>query len=116
MDMKTRRIWLVAVAVSASMPLFAQVGSLPSGFTPLFDGKTTAGWRTLGKDAPPGPAWVVEDGTFKLDKKSGKPGGNIVTQESFENFELEAPFAPGQRFTFGVPPAGPESLGFGAGG
>ena len=55
---------------------------------PLFDGKSTAGWRTLGKDAPPAAGWVVEDGTLKLDKKSGKPGGNIVTEESFNNFEL----------------------------
>ena len=35
------------------------------------------------------------------------PGG-----VAFENFELEAPFRPGQEFFFGVITAGPEELGF----
>jgi hypothetical protein len=36
------------------------------------------------------------------------PGG-----VAFENFELEAPFEPGQRLVFGVSPGGPGDLGFG---
>ena len=31
---------------------------------------------------------------------------------SFENFELQAPFTPGQEFSFSVIPAGPDELGF----
>jgi len=35
------------------------------------------------------------------------PGG-----VAYENFELEAPFEPGQEFNFGITPEAPESLGF----
>jgi hypothetical protein len=42
--------------------------------------------------------------------KAPIPGG-----VAFENFELEAPFAPGQEFRFGITPARPEALGFKAG-
>jgi hypothetical protein len=39
--------------------------------------------------------------------KARIPGGT-----SFENFELEAPFQPGQEFIFGITPEPPEKLGF----
>jgi hypothetical protein len=35
------------------------------------------------------------------------PGG-----VAFENFELEAPFRPGQKLVFGITPERPEALGF----
>jgi hypothetical protein len=42
--------------------------------------------------------------------KAAIPGG-----VSYENFELKAPFRPGQEFRFGVIAEGPEALGFDAG-
>ncbi len=49
----------------------------------LFDGKTTAGWRAFkGKDCPPG--WGVVEGSLARIA----PGGDIVTEEEFESFEL----------------------------
>src|SRR5687767_5457499 len=63
------------------------------GWTPLFDGKTTAGWHTYGKQTI-GKAWKVEDGTMRLDAASKKDwqtaeGGDIVTDREFENFHLK---------------------------
>ena len=65
----------------------------PDGWTPLFDGKTTAGWHTYGKQTI-GKAWKVEDGALRLDAASKKDwqtaeGGDIVTDKEFENFHLK---------------------------
>lgn len=62
-------------------------------WTTLFDGKTTEGWHTYGKEFA-GKAWKVEDGALRLDaenKKNWKPedGGDLVTNEEFENYHLK---------------------------
>ena len=57
----------------------------------LFDGKTTNGWHSYGKTTV-GEAWTVEDGMIVFDpaaKKAGKSAGDIVTNESFNDFHLE---------------------------
>jgi len=58
----------------------------------LFDGQTTKGWHKYG-GGPVGPAWKIADGVLYLDaaeQENGKikGGGDIVTDEEFENFEL----------------------------
>jgi hypothetical protein len=60
---------------------------------PLFDGKSLAGWHSYGKKTV-GEAWKVADGLLYLDttQKEGwqiKGGGDIVTDEEFENFHLK---------------------------
>lgn len=62
------------------------------GWRLLFDGKTTAGWRNYRSDKI-GSAWKAKDGTLYFDtsnKKDGRVvgGGDIVTNEEFENYEL----------------------------
>lgn len=53
----------------------------------LFDGKTSAGWRTLAKPQfPTNGGWAVEDGTIR-SVASGKRA-DISTERSFRNFEL----------------------------
>jgi hypothetical protein len=59
----------------------------------LFDGKTTNGWHKYG-GGPVGSAWKIADGTLYLDatdKVHGKikNGGDIATDEEFENFDLK---------------------------
>lgn len=63
-----------------------------AGWKLLFDGKTTDGWRGYKKDRMP-DGWKVENGA--LVRVSG--GGDIVTTEQFDNFELslEWKIAPG---------------------
>jgi hypothetical protein len=52
----------------------------------LFDGKTTTGWHKYG-GGPVGASWQVVDGTLHFDP-AGNDGGDIVTDEEFENFHL----------------------------
>lgn len=64
-----------------------------NGWVSLFDGKTTNGWHKYG-GGPVGSAWKVADGTLYLDaseKENGKikNGGDIMTDEEFENFDLK---------------------------
>lgn len=54
------------------------------GWTKLFDGKTTAGWRTYNhKEAK--PAWQVVDGALTLTKAGG---GDLISEKQYENFDL----------------------------
>ena len=59
----------------------------------LFDGQTFSGWHKYG-GGEVGKAWKVADGTLYLDaaNKDGwqtGDGGDIVTDEEFENFHLK---------------------------
>jgi hypothetical protein len=55
-----------------------------AGWKLLFDGKTTAGWRGYRKDDMP-DGWQVRDGCLV---RVG-PGGDIITEDEFDNFELK---------------------------
>lgn len=56
-----------------------------AGWKLLFDGRTTAGWHTFKKDSFPAKGWQVADGWLHTP---GKGGGDIVSTEQFEQFEL----------------------------
>ncbi len=63
------------------------------GWQLLFDGQSLNGWHKYG-GKPVGSAWKVADGTFYLDttvKENWqiKDGGDIVSDEEFENFYLK---------------------------
>ncbi len=66
-----------------------------AGWTQLFDGATTKGWRGIGKQIFPDKGWEVADGC--LHRKAGERGGDIVTTTEFGDFELafEWKVAPG---------------------
>lgn len=53
-----------------------------AGWTLLFDGQSTNGWRNYGKNAVEG--WTVKDG--ELIAAGGV--GDIMTEKEFENYEL----------------------------
>jgi len=57
-----------------------------AGWNLLFDGKTTTGWVAIGKTAFPEKGWSVQDGAIFHAKGGG--GGDVVTVNSYENFEL----------------------------
>jgi hypothetical protein len=62
------------------------------GWITLFDGKTTNGWHSYGKNNV-GAAWKVEDGTLHLDGASKKnqkaEGGDLLTNDEYESFDLK---------------------------
>lgn len=55
-----------------------------AGWRLLFDGETLAGWRAYDSEMPP-EGWRAEDGTLHRFAS----GGDIMTVDQFENFELE---------------------------
>ncbi|HZI52784.1 MAG TPA: DUF1080 domain-containing protein [Chitinophagaceae bacterium] len=56
------------------------------GWQLLFDGVSTSGWHKYG-NSPVGAAWKVTEGTLFLDPAE-KAGGDIVTDNEYDNFEL----------------------------
>jgi hypothetical protein len=105
---KTGMIMLLAISIAACNAPSEKKEAEPvtenktdSGWVSLFDGKTLAGWHNYGKTTV-GEAWKVADGTLYLDttKKAGwqtAQGGDIVSAEEYENFDLklEWKIAPG---------------------
>ena len=58
------------------------------GWQLLFDGKTTKGWHTYLRDTV-GSKWQVKEGKLVFDPSQPREGGgDIVTNNEYENFEL----------------------------
>jgi hypothetical protein len=74
----------VAPLIAADSPNALTDAEKAAGWKLLFDGMSTAGWLGLGGKPFPASGWIVEDGTLKHTKG----GGDIVTAEAYENFEL----------------------------
>lgn len=55
------------------------------GWKLLFDGHTTAGWHGVGQGTFPTKGWKAEDGWMH---GLAQQGGDVVTDEKFEQFEL----------------------------
>ena len=67
------------------------------GWELLFDGKTFAGWRGLGRDTVETQHWKLDNGMIHKLKNDDVPplpdgekinGGDLMTIDSFSNFEL----------------------------
>jgi len=67
-----------------------------AGWKLLFDGKTTNGWRGYNKETFPTKGWKIDDEGNLTVSKSGTEeagfGGDIITIDQFENFELMVDF------------------------
>ena len=58
------------------------------GWKLLFDGKTTKGWHTYLRDTV-GSKWQIQDGVLVFDpSQPASGGGDIVTNDVYENYEL----------------------------
>ncbi|SRR5690606_12576403 len=53
----------------------------------LFDGESLANWRGFRSDSIPAK-WVIDDGAIHFDPEAEGEGGDIVTREAYDNFEL----------------------------
>jgi len=65
------------------------------GFSLLFDGETTNGWRGAGKESFPEKGWSVADGVLMVEASGGAEsayGGDIVTLDEYSTFELSIDF------------------------
>ena len=66
-----------------------------AGWQLLFDGESTAGWRGYNQEGFPEEGWAVMDGdlvVFASDGSEAGLGGDIVTDETFSDFELTFDF------------------------
>lgn len=75
-------------------------------WTTLFNGTDLSGWHTYGKEGV-GAAWKIDDGAIYLDvaNKDGwqaEGGGDIVTDKSFGNYELELEWKIGECGNSGI--------------
>lgn len=95
--MKT--IALLAAATAASLCVsFTTTNNVKTteqnqdGWITLFDGTSTTGWHTYNKQTA-GKVWKVEGGALHLDPVAKKElkdeGGDLVTNEEFDNFDLK---------------------------
>lgn len=65
------------------------------GFSFLFDGKTSAGWRGAKLDGFPEQGWVINEGILTVLESGGGEsavGGDIITVDEYSDFELHLDF------------------------
>ena len=77
-----------------------------SGWQLLFDGQSTNGWHSYGKQSA-GKAWSVKDGVLYLDaagKKNLASGesGDLVTNDEYDNFDLKLDWKIGPKGNSGI--------------
>ena len=80
---------------TAKAPDFLTLAQSEEGWTALWDGQTTQGWRGAKLDAFPEKGWVVEDGILKVlpgDGGESANGGDIITTETYKDFILKVDF------------------------
>jgi hypothetical protein len=58
------------------------------GWRLLFDGQSTSGWRSYSAQSVK-PGWKVEDGALVVRTDKEVEGGDLITKEQFDNFELK---------------------------
>ncbi|MCP4726732.1 MAG: DUF1080 domain-containing protein [bacterium] len=61
----------------------------------LFDGKTSAGWRSAKSDNFPEAGWEIDNGELTVLASGGDEsanGGDIITMDKYSNFELQVDF------------------------
>lgn len=79
------------LAQSSSAPNILSSKEQSNGWKLLFDGKTKNGWHVFNNKTD-GSAWKVADGVLYLDPKAkgpkGEGGGDLISEEEFENFHL----------------------------
>ena len=84
-----------ATTLPAAQPNTLTADEQTSGWTLLFDGRTSAGWHSFKKTTFPAKGWVIEEGCLKHLDKGG--GGDLISDGEFEEFDLtwEWKIAPG---------------------
>lgn len=83
-----KRILLLGAALVLATGL--TVAAADAGFSPLFNGKDTTGWRLRNPNGH--NSWTVENGVLKNTVNKGEHGTDLVTDQKFWNFTLRYEF------------------------
>lgn len=79
---------ILLIVLCCVMSVLLCAGEKKAGWQDLFDGKTLAGWETLGKKSMTSDhGWCVKDGMLVFDPAEGKRG-SIYTAKEYDNFIL----------------------------
>ncbi|MDR2430037.1 MAG: DUF1080 domain-containing protein [Puniceicoccales bacterium] len=67
---------------------------IANGWTLLWDGATTEGWRSVKNNNFPPKGWTLKDGVLTVQKKTRTTGGggDIITAKTYASFELSVDF------------------------
>ncbi|HEV7992493.1 MAG TPA: DUF1080 domain-containing protein [Gemmatimonadaceae bacterium] len=88
---------VVSSGAGSAAPNQLTAAERAAGWRLLFDGRTLSGWRGVGYAGIPAGHWTVEDGAIKKvetnlvpKQPDGRPtpGGDIMTEATFRDFEL----------------------------
>lgn len=71
-----------------------------AGWKLLFDGRSSSGWRSFKKDTFPNQGWIIEEGCLK--RASNASGGDIITRDQFQDFDLQFEWKIGPRGNSGL--------------
>ena len=66
-----------------------------AGWQLLWDGKSSAGWRSAKSEEFPQHGWTIRDGVLTVHDNNGEEsagGGDIITRKRYADFELMADF------------------------
>src|SRR5881628_1531766 len=86
--MRKRFCLTVALVGLFNLFLLAARAGEPGPWRVLFEGHDTSAWRGYLQKEFPKSRWVVEDGCLHL-LKSPKQGDELITIETFDNYEFE---------------------------
>ena len=84
-----------AIFIANLIPNDLSAVEMKNGYTMLWDGKTSNGWRGAYKDKFPQEVWKIDNGELTVLGKLGAEsaaGGDIVTEKEFGAFDLQFEF------------------------
>lgn len=79
-------ITILSPELRAASPNTLTPAEKAAGWRLLFDGQSVAGWRSYGKNTFPKDGWGIQGDT--LHKEANKRPGDIMTADTFEDFEF----------------------------
>ncbi|HEX7846885.1 MAG TPA: DUF1080 domain-containing protein [Chitinophagaceae bacterium] len=92
-----KKVFMLSTALMMTMLLYAQLPALSKkeqkqGWQLLFDGTSSTGWKKADGKPFPAKGWIIDNGVIQVDTSKGGRGGDIITEESFSDFELTLEF------------------------
>jgi len=84
-----------AAAEEPAGPNVLTAAEKAEGFTLLWDGRTTEGWRGAKSEEFPHEGWTIEKGVLSVLETGGgesRAGGDIITTKEYSDFDLRLEF------------------------